>query len=139
MPPKSHNKHALIADHQDFKPVVIRNPKVAQQRIANSKTRIQEKSTKTVNSMSNYVGADKLRKLDNATGADRKHKKVSKSFSIALQKARGGRKMSQLDLAKATNQPISVIKDYESGKAIPKGQVINKLNCALGVNLPSTK
>ena len=139
MPPKSSNKRTIVANHQDFKPVVIHNPKLTQQRIANSKTRIQEKTTKTVNNMSSYVGADKLRKLDNSTGTDIKHKKVSKSFSIAMQKARGSKKMSQYDLAKATNQPISVIKDYESGKAIPKGQVINKLNRALGVSLPSTK
>ena len=137
MPPKTNNKHTLVADHQDFKSVVMHNPKVKHHIV--NRTRIQEKTTKTVNHMSNYIGADKLRKLDNVTGADTKHKKVSKSFSIAMQKARGGKKMSQLDLARATNQPVSVIKDYESGKAIPCGQVTNKLNRVLGMILPSTK
>jgi putative transcription factor len=80
----------------------------------------------------------KARKLDDCT-TSAKHRTVSKSFSHALLKARGEKKMTQIDLAKATNQPLVVIKHYESGKAIPNGQVINKLNRVLGVCLPSAK
>ena len=65
-----------------------------------------------------------------------KTKRVGHSFRAELQKARQAKGMSQSDLAKAINEKATVINEYESGKAIPNGQVIQKLNRALGVVLP---
>jgi putative transcription factor len=61
------------------------------------------------------------------------------SFSVALQRARSAKKWSQQELANALNQPLTVIKQYESGKAKPNGMLIHKMNTVLGVKLPSQK
>merc|ERR1719160_66502 len=68
-----------------------------------------------------------------------KHATVSHEFKLALQQARLAKKMSQQALATGINEKSSVINEYESGKAIPNGQIINKLNRALGVRLPKAK
>merc|ERR1719265_2713110 len=66
-------------------------------------------------------------KLDENTEAQR-HDTVSHDFKLALQQARLAKKMTQAALATAINEKGSVINEYESGKAIPNGQIINKLN-----------
>merc|ERR1711920_96205 len=65
-----------------------------------------------------------------------KHATVSHDFKMALQQARLAKKMSQAQLATAISEKGSVINEYESGKAIPNGAIISKLNRALGVRLP---
>merc|ERR1712129_322641 len=77
-------------------------------------------------------------KLDENLEAFR-HETVSHDFKIALQQARLAKKMSQAVLATAVNEKGSVINEYESGKAIPNGAIIQKLNRALGVRLPRAK
>lgn len=66
-------------------------------------------------------------------------KKISHDFKIALQKARTEKKFSQKELAQKLNVTPAVIAGYESGKEIPKGDFINKLNRILGVKLPRCK
>jgi putative transcription factor len=78
------------------------------------------------------------KKLDENTETFR-HDTVSHDFKMALQQARLAKKMTQQALATAVNEKPSVINDYESGKAIPNGAIINKLNKALGVRLPKAK
>merc|ERR1719345_78796 len=68
-----------------------------------------------------------------------KHETVSHDFKMALQQARLAKKMTQAALATAINEKGSVINEYESGKAIPNGAIINKLNRSLGVRLPKAK
>jgi putative transcription factor len=77
-------------------------------------------------------------KLDE-NGENFRHAHVGHEFKLALQQARLAKKMSQQALATAINEKSTVINEYESGKAIPNGQVINKLNRALGVRLPKAK
>merc|ERR1712217_777594 len=77
-------------------------------------------------------------KLDGNTEAFR-HATVSHEFKQALQQARLAKKMSQAQLATAINEKGTVINEYESGKAIPNGAIISKLNRALGVRLPKAK
>lgn len=117
-------------DHQDYTPVVFHNKNATS--TTKAKHHQGNPSTQRVGDLS------KVRKLDESTSAT-KHTTVSKSFSKALMRARSAKQMTQLDLANATNQPLCVIKHYESGKAIPNGNVINKLSRVLGVSLPSTK
>jgi putative transcription factor len=124
-----------------FKPVVLRNKNAPLSTTSTSTAtrRIQSKQFQNNPSAQQAGNLSKVRrKLDDSTSAS-KHTTVSKSFTTALMKACGGKKMTQLDLANATNQLLSVIKHYESGKAMPNGQIINKLNRVLGVSLPSTK
>mmetsp|Transcript_28659 Transcript_28659/g.66472 ORF Transcript_28659/g.66472 Transcript_28659/m.66472 type:complete len:144 (+) Transcript_28659:130-561(+) len=78
------------------------------------------------------------KKLDENTETFR-HDTVSHDFKLALQQARLAKKMSQAALATAINEKQSVINEYESGKAIPNGAIIAKLNKALGVRLPKAK
>lgn len=89
------------------------------------------------NSMHSGAGAG-AHNLDNET-ADFKHVRVTTEFKKALQQARVGKKMSQKDLANRLNVKQSVINDYECGKAIPNGQLINKMNRVLGCTLPRIK
>ena len=63
-------------------------------------------------------------------------KRVGNSFKAALQKARQAKGWTQTELAKQINEKSTVINEYESGKAIPNGQVIQKLNRVLGTVLP---
>merc|ERR1712187_176147 len=68
-----------------------------------------------------------------------KHDTVSHDFKMALQQARLAKKISQATLAQAINEKGSVVNDYESGKAIPNGAIIQKLNKSFGVHLPKAK
>ena len=62
-------------------------------------------------------------------------KKVSHNLKTQIQSARCAKKMSQKDLANKINVQESIIKDYESGKAIPDVKIVNKIGRALGVVL----
>merc|ERR1719287_151202 len=77
-------------------------------------------------------------KLDENTETFR-HDTVSHDFKMSLQQARLAKKMTQAALATAINEKGTVINEYESGKAIPNGAIIQKLNRALGVRLPKAK
>ena len=52
-----------------------------------------------------------------------------------MQAARLELKLSQKDLAAKVNEKVSVLQDYESGKAIPNPQILGKLERNLGVKL----
>jgi putative transcription factor len=54
---------------------------------------------------------------------------------MAIQQARLAKRMTQKALATAINEKPQVIGQYESGKAIPNQQIINKLERALGARL----
>jgi putative transcription factor len=64
---------------------------------------------------------------------------VSHEFRLALQKVRQGKGMTQQQLATLISEKVTVINDYESGKAIPNGAIISKLNKALDVTLPKAR
>jgi len=52
-----------------------------------------------------------------------------------MQTARLALSLSQRDLAATVNENVSVLQDYESGKAIPNPQILGKLERALQVKL----
>ena len=58
---------------------------------------------------------------------------------LAIQQARLAKKMTQKDLAAAIAEKATVINEYESGRAIPNGQIISKMERILGVRLPRQK
>jgi len=99
-----------------------------------------DKKIATGQNKSAHAGAGaNAKKLDETHGETFRHETVSHDFKMALQQARLAKKMSQQQLATAINEKNTVINEYESGKAIPNGQIINKLNRALGVRLPKAK
>merc|ERR1712060_616051 len=97
-----------------------------------------DKKTAAGGNKSAHSQIPNAKKLDENTDTF-KHDTVSHDFKMALQQARLAKKMSQAQLATAINEKQSVINEYESGKAIPNGAIINKLNRALGVRLPKAK
>eukprot|EP00275_Glaucocystis_incrassata_P001160 EC122020.1.p1 GENE.EC122020.1~~EC122020.1.p1 ORF type:complete len:146 (+),score=26.80 EC122020.1:133-570(+) len=62
--------------------------------------------------------------------------KVPKGLSDAIRDGRMAKKWKQKQFAQAINELASLITDYENGKAIPNGQLIAKIERALGVKLP---
>ena len=76
-----------------------------------------------------------LRMLDDATDAGA-IKTVDRSVSIAISQARQAKKMTQKELAQKINELVQVVQNYECGKA---GQILVKLDKALGVKLPRGK
>lgn len=86
----------------------------------------------------NHGESKDLRKLDEATDAG-PIKHVDRSLSIAISQARQAKKMSQKELAQKINELVQVVQSYESGKAVPNGQILVKLDKALGVKLPRGK
>lgn len=83
-------------------------------------------------------GGASLKKLEESTDTFA-HKTVDASLSKAITQARMAKKMTQAQLATAINEQGKVIQEYESGKAIPNPNVINKLDKVLGIHLPRNK
>jgi putative transcription factor len=81
------------------------------------------------------LGPTNAKKLDEDTGSY-KHKEIPSDFKKALMQARTNKKLTQAQLAQQCNLSPKVVQDYEAGKAVPDGQIISKLNRALGVTLP---
>jgi len=84
------------------------------------------------------TGGKSAAKLDAET-ENFKHEKVSSSLAKNIQKARQAKGMTQAQLAQAINEKPQVVNQYESGKAIPNGQIINKMERALGSKLRPPK
>ena len=68
--------------------------------------------------------------------SDKQLKVSAKFFSKAVQQARMAKGMSQKDLASKVNVKTQVMGDYESGKAVPNGQIISKIEKTLECKLP---
>lgn len=65
--------------------------------------------------------------------------KVNHNLQLQLQQARQAKNMTQKQLAQAANLTESVVKSYETGKAVPSQNDINKMSKALGVTLKNKK
>jgi len=61
--------------------------------------------------------------------------KVSAEVGKTIQTARQAASLTQKDLAQKINEKPSVLQDYESGKAVPNQNVLQKLERVLGVKL----
>eukprot|EP01090_Pellita_catalonica_P018757 TRINITY_DN615_c0_g3_i2.p1 TRINITY_DN615_c0_g3~~TRINITY_DN615_c0_g3_i2.p1 ORF type:complete len:143 (+),score=31.75 TRINITY_DN615_c0_g3_i2:87-515(+) len=60
---------------------------------------------------------------------------VSHAQAQAIQAGRAEKGWKQVDLARAINVNVSVIRDYENGKAVPNQQLLGKMERQLGVRL----
>ena len=105
--------------HQDWKPVVI-----------HGKTATSAKQ----NVSRPHYEVTKAQKLDQTELGT--HEKVTLSVAKTIQQARMAKGFkTQKDLAAAVGVPANVINSYESGKAIPDVQIMQKLRRVLGVKL----
>ena len=105
-------------EHQDWKPIVFKKTE---------KHKHIDKKSKSVT------------KLEDEENDDFSHKKVTLELKIAIQQARNARKMTQKQLATQMNLPVSIIMNYENGKAIPNNRFIANLERVLGAKLPRIK
>ena len=106
-------------NHQDWKTVVLRKATPQEKNDArNAQLRVSRASKKTDENPDQFT-----------------HAKVSKAMSQQIAKGRIARKMTQKDLAVRLNLPVKTVQQYESGKAIPKGNHIAALNRALGIRI----
>jgi ribosome-binding protein aMBF1 (putative translation factor) len=81
------------------------------------------------------IGRRQPRQLATQLPRDRVHpvKTISREFSDSIRNARNSQEMTQGDLAKSMNLPLSVVKSYENGTAIYNGQLIERFNLALNL------
>jgi putative transcription factor len=61
---------------------------------------------------------------------------MSHELRIVISQARNEKKMNQDQLANAVSLPKANISVYESGKMVPTGQTIVRIEKALGIKLP---
>ena len=69
-------------------------------------------------------------------GDEFKINKLSGEFRKALMQARQTKGLTQKELASKLNVKPAVINSYESGKVVPQGNFIHRLNHILNVKLP---
>ena len=110
---------------------------VNQARRTNDNVETSKKQSAASNRAS-HASVPNARKLDEHAETFR-HQTVSHDFKLALQQARLAKQWTQAQLAASINEKASVVNDYESGRAIPNGVVVVKINRALGVQLPKAK
>lgn len=79
-------------------------------------------------------GDGHLRKLDNDTET-LKHNTVSLTLAQTIQNARNEKGWTRAELAQRVQLKVNVITEYETGRAIPDGTVLQKLSKALGIIL----
>jgi putative transcription factor len=72
-----------------------------------------------------------MKKLENEEETF-KHNSVSLNMSKKIAQKRASLKLTQKDLAFKLSLPEKTIKEYESGKAIPNHNIINKIEKILG-------
>jgi putative transcription factor len=146
--PQEHTTNIVRMD-QDWTPVVLQKTTkqkvagmssahaVAAQKMAGVMT--TEKKFDAAQNKSAHSGSGAgMKKLEEST-EEFKHNTVSQDLSKAISQARLAKKMTQKDLATAINEKPQIIQEYESGKAIPNPQILNKLDRALGIHLPRGK
>lgn len=68
-----------------------------------------------------------------------KVKTVDFNVRANIQRGRQLKSMTQKDLATAIGERQSVVADYETGKAVPNQQILNKMEKALGIYLRGVK
>jgi len=95
---------------------------------------VSEKRYGAGGNASAHSASSNARKIEESD--DLKIQKVDRSLSKAIQQARTAKKMTQKELATKINEKPQVIGEYESGKAVPNGQIIVKIERALGCKLP---
>jgi putative transcription factor len=134
---------------QDWTPVIIQKTDkqkvaglssahaVAKQRLAGN-VETEQKIGAAQNKSAHSSGGLGMKKLEEST-EEFKHNTVNQTLSKAISQARIAKKLTQKELATAINEKPQIIQEYESGKAIPNPQILNKLDRALGIHLPRKK
>jgi len=119
---------------QDFEPVIIKKTPTKQEQIKSGNFTVEQKFQAGKNSQSRQ--SINMRKIDNE---EIKLPTVPHEMKLAIQAARNAKKWTQEELAKNSQLPKEIIRDYENGKAVVKQDELSKINRALGLNLRKPK
>ena len=68
-----------------------------------------------------------------------KVKTVTHSVKVNIQKGRQAKNWTQKDLATQIGERVTVVAEYESGKAVPDERVLNRMEKALNMHLRGVK
>ncbi|CCW71516.1 unnamed protein product [Phytomonas sp. Hart1] len=98
---------------------------------------IQRKEHQRANQQSSTAGAN-AKKLDE-DNETLKIKRVNHQLRIQIMQERQALKWSQQDLAQRISEHVSVVSEYENGKAVPEERVIVKMEKAFRVHLRGAK
>jgi ribosome-binding protein aMBF1 (putative translation factor) len=108
-------------DNQDWKPVILTNPEL-----------VKKKQQKTI--ISKPVNQQNIVKTDK-DGEIIGIKKVSTQMAQDVVKGRIAKKMTQVDLAKASCLDTKIISEIERGNCIYKADQFNKICKVLGIKI----
>ncbi|CDF34194.1 Multiprotein bridging factor 1 [Chondrus crispus] len=125
----------MDSHNQDWSRVVMRSKNPSGSRKLESGPGSSAERKFTAGSNTKASGDSSMAKLDAETDV-LAHKKVGLGLGKAIQQARSAKGMTQAKLAQAINEKPAVVNTYENGKAIPNGQIIVKMERALGTKLP---
>jgi len=120
-------------NHQDWEPVVIRNPKVvavAAKRTGKHSIEAKHGGGKNINTFQ-PSNARKIESEEN-TGAP---VTVTHDLKMKIQQARMAKKWTQKELATHTNIRQTTIQTYENGTAVPNSRDLGIIGKVLGVQL----
>lgn len=98
---------------------------------------VQRKEHQQLNQQKATAGAN-AKKLDEDNDT-LKIKKVDPQLRVRIQKARQELNWTQQDLAQKISERVTVVNEYESGKAIPEERIIVKMEKALCMHLRGAK
>jgi putative transcription factor len=119
-------------DHQDWTVITLKKKKKTNKKSQNVGGTVTKNTPPNKQNKSNFSASRIEEKMDN----DEYHlPSVSHSLQMQIQQARQAKNMTQKDLAQKANISESIVKSYESGKAIPTQADLNKLRKVLGVKL----
>ena len=128
-------------EHQDWSRVVLTTnakPKKGEKAMTDAMRRGQDVEALRRQAGNSQHAAPNMRKLAEETDVVQVQT-VGHEFGQAMQKARMDMNLKQQDLAMRINEKQSVVKEYESGKAIPNPTIILKIERALNVHLPRNR
>lgn len=136
----------MASNFQDWTPVVLtksrvspksanREKEVNKARRAGEEIETEKKFLGGKNKATKTALCPNAKKIEEDTG-DYHVERVSTDFCRALAEARRNKNLTQAQLAQAINEKPSVVSEYESGKAIPNGAILQKMSKALGCQLP---
>jgi len=132
MPPKKHEQPVQSEIHHEIGWNKAGEKKVRSQKDINNEMRKGNVESEAKVKHTGKAGAWKIEE----ESENFRHNEITSDFKMALMQARTAKGWKQKDLAQQVQQPPAVIQSYENGTAIPDGQVINRLNRALGITLP---
>jgi len=118
-------------NHQDWDNVVFTKKTPTSSKEAKSRG-VGVNKTRITNKNKAYKNETDMRKVENE---EIKINKIDIKLSKLIQKARFDNKISQKDLANKLNLQLSVIQNYEAGKAIPNKNLLFKMGKILNTHL----